>query len=131
MDSASARAELDHAAEALQRALDKGDTAAPLVEVFARVRDGDAQLWLADGGRTAAVTEAVTCLEVWLFGGGLSFMPELEARAVAYAEANGFDAIAVTDARKGWGRLLQPMGYRRQVVTDDNSVITRWIKALG
>ncbi len=37
-------------------------------------------------------------------------------QAEAHAKAAGMNGVSVVDGRKGWDRVLAPLGYERQVV---------------
>lgn len=86
-------------------------------EVVDALGDGRAQLWLTvtDKPVAAMVTRRDgDTLEVWLAGGAVlsGSVPYLET-AIAAAQADGATNGRIW-GRKGWDRVLQPYGWRRE-----------------
>ena len=98
----------------LCKALKRGGQGYEFKDVEKAVASGDARFW--PGIDSAAVTENVTSLSVWLYAGKLSENIDMEIALEAYARALGYDQITVPDPRKGWEKHLEKLGYKRQVV---------------
>ena len=101
----------------LQTALDRSKGGQTIDDVKQALLDNKAQLWTADN--TAVVTENYTgkhgldC-NVWLYAGNLKAMADLDKSAAAYAAHLGMNRMTVSDARKGWARVLEKLGYKSQ-----------------
>ncbi len=84
-------------------------------DVERQIAEGRLQFW--PGERCAVITEIVDyprlrALNFFLVGGDLNELIEkIEPAIVAWAKALGCTRVAQT-GRKGWGRVLAPLGYR-------------------
>lgn len=82
-------------------------------EVLALLEAGRATLW--PGERSAMLTQLIACADglyahVWLGGGELAELLELQPGAEAWARAQGATAARI-NGRSGWARLLRKRGY--------------------
>ena len=96
------------------RALDKSEQGGTFDSVEQAVICGEAQFW--PGEKSAAVTEAITSLNVWLFAGDIGENADMAIAAEAYARTLGYDQMTVTEPRKGWDAHLRRLGYEPQTV---------------
>ena len=86
------------------------------IEDVARlVEDGRAHFW--PGWRCAAVTEfyhypRLKACNLWLLGGELGELLRLEPIIAAWARAQGCARLLGGGPRRGWERVLKPLGYR-------------------
>jgi len=96
------------------RALDRSNAGGSFDDVEKAVLLGEAQLW--PGDKSAAITEPVTSLNVWLFAGDMAENAEMAVAAEAYARTLGYDQMTVTDPRKGWEKHLKLLGYEPQTI---------------
>lgn len=95
-----------------------GDTH-EIQDVFEAVVKGDMQFWSND--RCAVVTEIITyprkrVFHIFLAGGELSAIRELEAGAVEWAKQYGCTDIRLS-GRKGWLKALQNDGWELKFTT--------------
>lgn len=98
----------------LQRALDRGGTQGfALDEVRRRVTEGGAHFW--PGQRSAGVSEVTRDFHIWLFGGELTEMWAMERAVSDWSRANGLSRVTIK-GRKGWERVLAPIGYRAETL---------------
>lgn len=88
--------------------------------VRADIAAGEAMFW--PGERSAAVTHEYKASEcvIWLAGGDMRELFEMEKAAVEFAKSRGCSRMVVEDGRHGWGRALTRIGYRatRSMVKD-------------
>lgn len=101
-------------------ALKHTEAGTSLDDVRAAIGEGRALLW--PGSKSVAVTSEYHGNEfvIWLAGGDMGELFEMEAAARRFATERGFNRMVVEDGRKGWGRALVKLGYRpvRQMVKD-------------
>lgn len=104
----------------LEPALRHTEAGTTLADVSSAIMEGRALLW--PGKRSVAVTTEYHGKEfvLWLAGGELGELLQMEAAAERYARERGFQRMVVEDGRDGWGRALTRSGYRpvRQMVKD-------------
>lgn len=86
----------------LEAAMARGDQL-PLDVVRGALERHDAHLW--PGERSAAVCEPVRSYHLWLAGGELRELLEMERTAAEWARSQGFDQMTIR-GRAGWGRVL-------------------------
>jgi hypothetical protein len=98
----------------LQAALERSPGGFTIRDVLDRVAAGQAQLW--PGRNSAAVSTRDVLLNVWLAGGDMTELLQMLEQAEAHAKAQGMNGVSVVDGRRGWDRVLAPLGYERQVV---------------
>lgn len=96
----------------LQAALNRSPGEYTLEDVIHAARTGEVRLW--PGHRCGAATEESRALHVWLAGGDMRELLSILAAAEAEHKARGFDLVTVSNARKGWARVLKPLGYERR-----------------
>lgn len=81
-------------------------------EVLALLESGQATLW--PGKRSAMVTQLIRAEElfghVWLGGGDLRELLELQPGAEAWGRAQGAVAVRI-NGRPGWARVLRRRGF--------------------
>lgn len=75
----------------------------PISRVVDLIEDGSVHLW--HGPNCAAVGEPLKDYHVWLAGGDLEELLELERRASAWAKAEGYGRMTII-GRRGWERVL-------------------------
>lgn len=85
-------------------------------QAMARVKEGRAQLWVADDERGAIVTELLTypnfkTLNYWLVGGELGSVLRLQPRIEDFARGHECRYVAAL-GRSGWARILPAYGWR-------------------
>lgn len=98
----------------VERALKRSPCGQTTDDVRAAVESGEALFW--PGKRSAVITELTRDFHVWLAGGDLQEICEMNASAEAYARGMGCERMTVWQARPGWERALHHLGYRRQTV---------------
>ncbi|MGU3536809.1 hypothetical protein [Methylobacterium sp. A54F] len=101
-----------HCQPYLQAALDRDIGTHDLDDVWAMIRAGTAQLWVTPNSATVSVMETFPrkrMLMVWLSGGRLEEILQVEADIRTWAKAQSCDLVCVT-GRRGWLRALT--GYR-------------------
>ena len=81
-----------------------------IYDVRADVNAGRALLW--PGQDSAAVTSESHEMVLWLAGGRLAELLEMEKSAEAFARQRGFNRMCVEGGRPGWRRALKQAGYR-------------------
>lgn len=94
----------------LEAALKRSGQGYAISDVLDKIAAGQARF--VPGAHSAAVLEQEFCCNIWLAGGDLKELLEMERVAALEAKASGFTCMAVTDARKGWDRVLIQAGYR-------------------
>jgi hypothetical protein len=67
--------------------------------------------WFWPGPHSAAISEITHDFHIWLAGGSLPELLEMERGGEHWARAHGCRRMTV-DGRKGWERVLKPLGYR-------------------
>lgn len=98
----------------LQAALDRGGTQGfTLDEVRQRVAEERALFW--PGERSAGVSEVTRDFHIWLFGGDLKEMWAMERAVSGWARDRGLSRVTIK-GRKGWERVLAPIGYRAETL---------------
>jgi hypothetical protein len=86
------------------------------VEDVARlIEQGRAHFW--PGRRCVVVTEfydypRFRACNLWLLGGELRELLEMRPKIEAWARAHGCARILGGGPRRGWARVLEPLGYR-------------------
>ena len=103
----------------LQGALDAGGNTHTLRDVFAAVCEGRMQFWPAPNG--CAVTEIVVypqnkVLHVFLAGGEMQQIVDMDSSAAEFARANGCDGLSIC-GRRGWARVLKNNGWKETMTT--------------
>jgi hypothetical protein len=101
----------------LQSALDHAREGKTLRDVDEQLASGDALLW--PGKRSAAVTQILDqkTLHVWLAGGSMAELREMEASAVDLARRLGCSGLTA-EGREGWARVLRNLGWRPMLRRD-------------
>lgn len=81
-------------------------------DLIADLEQGKAILW--EGQRSAFVTQFTTdhTIHCWLAGGDLDDLLTLVPGIESHARAYGYTTAVIT-GRKGWDRVLRPLGYER------------------
>lgn len=101
---------MDSARALLEPALD-GNT---WDDVLERLKANTAQLWFAEDGSAAMLTELFgDCIHVWLGGGRLRALLDLRPRVEATARYWGIKRATI-NGRPGWNRALRRCGYVRK-----------------
>lgn len=90
----------------------------PEDELIAKLRAGQAQLWL--GERSAMVTDVTAspkgrALHVWLAGGALDELLSMIPGVFAWARTMGCCEVTI-EGRSGWARVLKPYGFAGDVL---------------
>jgi len=98
----------------LQAALDRSPGNYTIEDVKRMIRSNDVRLW--PNHKSAAVTEEVKAFNIWLAGGDMGELFEMLDAAEAEHRARGFDQVTISEARKGWKRVLKARGYVERVV---------------
>ena len=104
---------LDKTARLLCEALRRSKSAWTLQDVWQEIQANRAQLWLGENAVVVTDTALPDCLNVWLYAGDLTEMRALDTSAAAYAKTLGLSKMTVIDGRKGWARVLAPLGYKK------------------
>ena len=106
----------------LQAALDRSPGPETLADVQADLVSGDAQLWCSETAAVVTQTPGDGSVHVWLAGGSLETFPALFRSCAAWARVQGCDRMTVEGGRRGWTRVLAPLGF---TADDDNGLVTR------
>ena len=101
---------MEHLAAALKRS--PGDYT--IDDVKRLIRANDVRLW--PNHNSAAVTEEIKAFNIWLAGGDMGELFDMLDAAEAEHKARGFDQVTISEARKGWKRVLKARGYVERVV---------------
>lgn len=101
---------IDH----LQAALDRSPGDWTIEDVKRLIRSNEVRLW--PNRNSAAVTEEVRAFNIWLAGGDMAELFQMLDAAEAEHKARGFDQITISEARKGWKRVLKARGYVERTV---------------
>lgn len=86
-----------------------------LGDVARLIEQGRAHFW--PGRRCAVVTEfydypRLRACNLWLLGGDLKELLAMRPAIEAWARAEGCSRILGGGPRRGWARVLEPLGYR-------------------
>lgn len=98
----------------LQSALDKDAQGLDLEEVEKELLSGAAQLWKSEGA--TVVTQISADMNIWLYAGNTKEMLGLDKSAEAYARQLGLKHMMIWGGRKGWKRILKPLGYIEKTI---------------
>lgn len=63
------------------------------------------------GRESVAVTNACHEFNLWLVGGKIDELFEMEAAAAGFARSRGFNRMCAEGGRPGWRRALKRIGY--------------------
>jgi hypothetical protein len=77
----------------------------------------EGRAWLWPGRRSAAVSEVTRDFHIWLAGGELAELLEMERSACAWARALGCDRMTLI-GRRGWSRVLKDYRTETLLVKD-------------
>ena len=96
-------------------ALERGTGGHAISDVEAGIEAGVYHFW--PGARCAVVTEIwslprARILNLWLLGGDLKELLALRPRIEDWARAQGCARVLGGGPRRGWARVLAPLGYR-------------------
>lgn len=110
--------ELIRCKEWIESALDVGGKTHSFKDIVDGVLSGHMQLWGGENG--CAVTEIVVypnkkVLHVFLAGGKLEQITDMESDAVKWAKAQGCDGMSLS-GRKGWVKALKNYDWKPQQV---------------
>jgi hypothetical protein len=109
--------------EWIESALKKGGDTHDFKDIVDGVQSGHMQLWFGLNG--CAVTEIIVypnkkVLHVFLAGGdqgqGIEQITDMHDDAVEWGKAQGCDGMTIA-GRKGWQRVLESRGWRKQFTT--------------
>lgn len=94
--------------ERLLSALEEGSRA----ELIADLQAGRAQLWIGEASAmvTEVVEEPARTIHVWLAAGAIGDILAITPGVAAWGRAMGCK-FATVDGRKGWERVLRPLGF--------------------
>jgi len=111
--------ELARCRQWLQDALDHAGGTHSIEDIEDQIRKGLVQFW--PGKRSACVTEIIIypqrrVLHLFLAGGDLEEIREMETCATWYAERMGCSAMTIC-GRRGWAKALADKGYREYLTT--------------
>lgn len=106
-------AEFDRCWPWLERAVVRGGSRHTRESLWAGIVRGEYQFWPYE--RSAGITNVVffptgRVLSLWLVGGELDDVLAHESDLAEWAAAVGCDALELV-GRRGWEKVLQPMGY--------------------
>lgn len=109
--------EFDRCSQWLQGALNHAGGTHTLADIEVGIREGRFQFWPAD--RSAAVTEVIQypqrrVLHLFLAGGDLNQLRDMEASATEFARHMGCEAMSIA-GRRGWVKALE--GYEEYLTT--------------
>ena len=98
----------------IESALDKGGNTHSFKDIVDGVISGTLQLWAGEKG--CAVTEIVVypnkkVLNVFLAGGKLEQITDMQEDAVKWAKEQGCDGMSLS-GRKGWIKILNKTGWK-------------------
>ena len=98
----------------LEAALARANGTHTISDVVEAIAAGSMQFWPAPRG--CAVTEIIKypnkkVLHVFLAGGELDQIVEMDSSAAEFARMNGCTAMTIA-GRKGWARVLKDKGYK-------------------
>jgi hypothetical protein len=103
----------------IEAALDRCGGTHIFEDIVQGVLTGNMQLWPAEDA--AAITEIVVfprkkILNIFLAGGNMDTIVDMNESAAAFAKANGCDALTIA-GRRGWARVLLDHGWSAQFTT--------------
>lgn len=112
-------AEIERCRPWLQAALDAGGNTHEIEDLVDGIRSRRYQFWPAEDG--AAVTEVLVypnyrVLHIWLAGGSMDTIVDMDASATEYARLLGCKAVTIA-GRRGWKRVLSGNGYQESLTT--------------
>ena len=98
----------------IQAALDRGQNTHLFSDIVDSVKQGHMQFWPAEDA--CAVTEVCVyprkkILNIFLAGGNMDTIVDMDESAVMYAKTIGCDGVSV-NGRRGWQKVLAKKGYR-------------------
>jgi hypothetical protein len=93
----------------LAQSLERSPCGATLADIGREIQAGGARLWI--GETSAAVTYPVTSQRIWHAGGEFADLTRLLAQAEQEWRAQRVERIVIDDTRKGWTRVLAPLGF--------------------
>ncbi len=101
----------------LEAALARAGGTHGIEDVAQRIAEGGAQFW--PGARGAVVTEIydyprLKACNYWLLGGDLKALLQMQPAIEAWARGQGCARMLGGGPRRGWARVLEPLGYRPQ-----------------
>ena len=107
-------AELERCRPWIEAALDRGGNTHLFEDIVSAVKAGTMQFWPAEDA--CAVTEIIVyprkkALHVFLAGGNMDTIVDMDESAVYFARQNGCSSMSIA-GRKGWQRILQDRGYK-------------------
>jgi len=106
--------ELERCRPWIEAALDRGGNTHLFEDIVDAVKMGTMQFWPAEDA--CAVTEIIVyprkkAFHVFLAGGNMDTIVEMDASAVFFAKLNGCSAMSIA-GRKGWQKVLEHKGYK-------------------
>jgi len=107
-------AELERCRPWIEAALDRGGNTHEFEDIVYAVKTGAMQFWPAEDA--CAITEIIVyprkrAFHVFLAGGNMDTIVDMDESAVYYAKINGCTIMSIA-GRKGWQRVLNEKGYR-------------------
>jgi hypothetical protein len=111
--------ELNRCRHWIEAALDRGGNTHLFSDIVDGVKQGTMQFWPAPDA--CAVTEIIVyprkkTLHIFLAGGNMDTIVDMDESAVHYAKAIGCDGVSVA-GRKGWQKVLSKKGYSPFIVS--------------
>lgn len=94
----------------IAQSLKRSPCGASLADIGREIQAGGARLWI--GQASAAVTFPVVAQRIWHAGGDFGDLVKLLDKAEKEWRAEGVERIVIDDTRKGWGRVLDPYGFK-------------------
>lgn len=118
-DIISLEAEMERCREWIEAALEYSGGTHDFDDVVESVKTGAMQFWPAKDA--CAVTELLRypkkkVLHIFLAGGNLETILDMEESARAFAEVNGCTALSMA-GRKGWSKVLRQKGFKEAHTT--------------
>jgi hypothetical protein len=107
-------AELERCRPWIEAALDRGGNTHEFEDIVYAVKTGAMQFWPAEDA--CAITEIIVyprkrAFHVFLAGGNMDTIVDMDESAVYYAKVNGCTIMSIA-GRKGWQRVLSDKGYK-------------------
>lgn len=107
-------AELERCKPWIEAALERGGNTHEFEDIVHAVKAGTMQFWPAEDA--CAVTEIIVyprkrAFHVFLAGGNMDTIVDMDESAVYYAKINGCTIMSVA-GRKGWQKVLGERGYK-------------------
>jgi hypothetical protein len=107
-------AELERCRPWIEAALDRGGNTHEFEDIVYAVKTGTMQFWPAEDA--CAITEIIVyprkrAFHVFLAGGNMDTIVDMDESAVYYAKLNGCTIMSIA-GRKGWQRVLTDKGYK-------------------